>query len=234
MWTRGELSKNAKAVLKRTYWLSFAICFVTGILTGVSRSASTMFKLQERFDINFPLSVIGVVFLFTILYTFFITNPILVGLNNFFLSSRQYDVYFGKLFSSFSADTYLNVIKIVFLRRIFEFLWSLLFIVPGIIKHYEYFFVSYILAENPKLSRKRVFEISKDMTNEDKLNIFGLQLYLVVCRLLGLFACLVGVYFVEPYVQAVNAELYAAKREDALRYGYATESELCGFYGEEM
>ena len=44
-------------------------------------------------------------------------------------------------------SNYLNVIKIMFFKNLFTFLWTLLFIVPGIIKRYEYSMIPYILSE---------------------------------------------------------------------------------------
>ncbi len=234
MWSRSELKNNAKLVLKRTYWLSFAICLVAGLLAGVSSSYSTMNSLRINFDIIFPTSVLITVGLFSLLYSIFISSPINVGLNNFFLTSREYDASFGKLFSVFSGSSYINVVKILFLQGLYITLWTFLLIIPGIIKSFEYIFIPYILAENPELSKDRVFEISKAMTNGDKFNIFVLQLSFIGWEFLGLLGCFVGIYFVIPYVNATFAELYVTKRTEALKYGYATESELCGFHSEEM
>jgi len=234
MWSRKELKSNAKLVLKRTYWLAFAVCLVMGLLAGVSSSFSTLNSLRVNFNIAFPTSVLVTVGLFSLLYAFFISSPLGVGLNNFFLTSREYDASFGKLFSVFSGSSYINVVKILFLQGLYIFLWTLLLIVPGIIKTYEYFFVPYILAENPELPSDRVFEISKTMTSGDKFNIFVLQLSFIGWELLGMVCCFVGIYFVVPYVNATFAELYAAKRTQALMNGSATESELCGFHNEEM
>ena len=233
MWSRRELKNNAKMVLKRTYWLSFAVCLVMGLLAGVSSSYSVLNSLRNV-GIIIPTSVFITVGLFSLLYALFISSPLGVGLNNFFLTSREYDASFGKLFSAFSGDTYINVVKILFLQGLYTFLWTLLLIVPGIIKSYEYIFIPYILAENPELPTDRVFEISKAMTNGDKFNIFVLQLSFIGWELLGILCCFVGIYFVVPYVNATFAELYVAKRTQALMNGYVTESELCGFHSEEM
>ncbi len=234
MWSRSELKSNAKLVLKRTYWLAFAVCLVTGLLAGVSSSYSTLNSLRLNFDIVFPTSILITVGLFSFLYALFISSPLSVGLNNFFLTSREYDASFGKLFSVFSGSSYINVVKILFLQGLYIVLWTCLLFVPGIIKSYEYIFIPYILAENPELSKKRVFEISKAMTNGDKFNIFVLQLSFLGWELLGMLCCFVGIYFVVPYVNATFAELYVAKRTQALMNGDATESELCGFHSEEM
>lgn len=234
MWSRKELKSNAKLVLKRTYWLSFAVCLVTALLAGVSGSFSTLNSLRVNLNLVFPTSVMVTVGLLSALYTLFISSPLGVGLNNFFLTSREHDASFGKLFSAFSGSSYINVVKIMFLQGLYIVLWTLLLIIPGIIKSFEYIFIPYILAENPELPKKRVFEISKAMTDGDKFRIFVLQLSFIGWELLGLLGCFVGIYFVVPYINATFAELYATKRTQALMNGFATESELCGFLSEEM
>lgn len=231
MWTRSELKTNAKSVLRRTYWLSFALCIVYGILAGVSSSAASMQSYAASFEINLAYGVVLTVGLFSLAYGIFIANPLEVGINDFFMTAREFDVSFGKLFSVFSKN-YLNVVKTLFLRNLFITLWTFFFIIPGLIKTYEYFFIPYILAENPDISSDRAFELSRAMTKGKKFDIFVLQLSFMGWTLLGMLACCVGLWFVNPYIMATNAELYAAQRSQVLASGEAQEYELCGFYNE--
>ena len=116
------------------------------------------------------------------------------------------------------------------MKGLFQFLWSLLFVIPGIIKAYEYRMIPYILSENPEISRERVFEISKKMMMGNKWNTFVLDLSFLGWEILsGLTIGILGIFYVNPYVQSTNAELYAYLREDALRNGYVSSSELIGF-----
>ena len=62
------------------------------------------------------------------------------------------------------------------MKGLFQFLWLLLLVIPGIIKSYEYRMIPYILSENPKVSRQRAFEISKLMMNGNKWDTFVLDL----------------------------------------------------------
>ena len=93
------------------------------------------------------------------------------------------------------------------------FLWSLLFIIPGIIKSYEYCMIPYILAENPEIEMDRAFEISRKMTKGEKWKIFVLGLSFIGWYLLGLLCCCVGTIFVDPYSEATYAELYQVMRD---------------------
>jgi uncharacterized membrane protein len=100
-------------------------------------------------------------------------------------------------------------------RTIFLILWSLLLIIPGIVKYYEYLMVPYLLAENPYLSREEAFAESKRMMDGEKWNAFVLDLSFLGWILLSeLTAGLVGVFYVNPYVNGTHAALF-----EALRFG---------------
>ena len=64
----------------------------------------------------------------------------------------------------------------MFLRDLFTALWSLLLVVPGIVKHYEYLMVPYIIAENPAMDYKEAFQISKQMMDGEKMEAFIMDL----------------------------------------------------------
>lgn len=110
---------------------------------------------------------------------------------------------------------------IMFLRNLFIFLWTLLLVVPGIIKHYEYLMVPYILAENPGMRREEAFLISKKMMMGQKWDTFVLDLSFIGWRILeGLTFGILGIFYVEPYIQSTFAELYTVNKEVAYRNGY--------------
>ena len=73
-----------------------------------------------------------------------------------------------RVFWVFKSGNYLNVVKIMFLMNLKIFLWSLLLFIPGIIKSYQYYMIPYILAENPGIDSRRAFELTKEMTDEQK------------------------------------------------------------------
>ena len=113
-------------------------------------------------------------------------------------------------------------------------LWALLFIIPGIIKSYEYCMVPYILAENPNISSERAFELSRLMTKGEKWKIFVLDLSFIGWRILGVLCCCVGGIFLEPYYEATFAELYQVMREKAHGLGFSDYNELPGFFPEGL
>ena len=94
---------------------------------------------------------------------------------------------------------------------------------------YQLRYVPYLLAENPYMSYKRAKELSKALTDGEKMEIFVLDLSFIGWYLLGYLTCSLGIYFLTPYVQATMAELYSAARAKAFAMGISGEEELSGF-----
>ena len=206
MWTREQVKTNAKAVMAKHYWMMMGVSALYSVLAGIFSSSSSSFSsyLENSSDsmpaeviiilafIVLAVSVVGIIF------NIFVSNPLEVGKDRFYMCSRLQQAAFGELFCAFKSGKgyYLNIVKTQFLRRLYTGLWSLLFIIPGIIKSYEYYMVPYILAENPNISTARAFELSKIMTNGEKWNIFVLELSFMGWQILGMLACCIGTYFV--------------------------------------
>lgn len=229
MWTRAQLKENAKQVLRRTYWNAFLVMIIISFLTAGQSGPSLIVRLEDNFGMVFSPRFVVITGFFAIAYAFFLVNPLNVGKNYYFLRAREYNPELSNIFAPFGRGSYLNVVCTMVILEVKIFLWSLLLIIPGIIKSYEYHFVPYILAENPYLSYTRAFEISKDMTDGVKFQIFVLQLSFIGWLLLGGLLCGVGTLFVNPYIEATMAELYMAQRAKVLMERRATNEELFGF-----
>ncbi|MDR2940186.1 MAG: DUF975 family protein [Clostridiales bacterium] len=127
----------------------------------------------------------------------------------------------------FKEKSVFNVIKTMFIRDLFTFLWSLLFVVPGIIKYYQYYMVPYILADNPNIEYNRALSLSKKMTQGHKWNIFVLELSFILWNILaGIIPFKVGFALLCPYVEATKAQLYLVLRENALGASLTDNDEL--------
>ena len=148
--------------------------------------------------------------------TVFVLNPIECGLCNFYCRGREGEVDLGRFFHYFMGGRYTPVMKTMFFRWLYTFLWTLLFIVPGIVKRYEYFLIPYLLAENPNLPKERAFQISKVTMDGEKWKCFLLQLSFIGWWILGWLCCYVGVIAVIPYHDATMAEFYTCMRAKML------------------
>lgn len=233
MWTRMELKMRAKVAFRRNYWACVIVALVMGIITGaVSGSSSASSDLEESGTLNYNdvesailaltvVAIIAIAGIIAFVVKVFIGNALLVGGSRFFVLNQTEDVKAGTLLYGFKSGSLSNIVVIMFLRDLFIGLWTLLFIVPGIIKSYEYLMVPYILAENPQMSRTEVFAISKRMMMGQKWNAFVLDLSFFGWRLLeGITLGIAGVFYVEPYYQATLAELYTTNRAIAYQSGY--------------
>lgn len=246
MWVRADLKSKAKQALKvNGYWVALAVIVIVGVLSGglgglggTNRGPTLEYRLEQsdfpRMD-DFSRSVSSVFAPFAISlailgigYSIFVASPLMVGKSRFFLEHRVRRSTVVSAFWPFMRKGYLNVVKSMLLTGLTIFLWSLLLIIPGIIKAYQYSQVPYILAENPDIEWRRALELSRGMTDGCKFDIFVLQLSFIGWYLLGTLALGIGVLFVAPYPEATMAELYSNLRSKALERGLASEGELPG------
>lgn len=62
------------------------------------------------------------------------------------------------------------------LRGLYTFLWSLLFVIPGIIAGYRYYMTPFILCENPEMTASEAIRESKELMKGNKWRLFCLEL----------------------------------------------------------
>ncbi|MDP4119552.1 MAG: DUF975 family protein [Bacillota bacterium] len=227
MWERATLKSYAKQELKISYWLSFAVCIVASILGGGSRvsfnfnfndqvQSGNFFKTGYNHFFSSPIflfsffSIFTFALIFTLCFIFFVTGPINVGKASFFVRATRGQREFGNLFFAFKKGHYLKTAKTMFITNLIIFGWTLLFIIPGIVASYRYRMVPYILSDNPNLTTAEALQMSREMTDGEKFNMFVLDLSFIGWILLGLLACCIGVIFLAPYIEATWAQLYNA------------------------
>lgn len=148
----------------------------------------------------------------TILLEVFIFNPLEVGCRRFFLRNLNEPALIGNVGYAFD-NNYKNIAKTMFFVKLYTALWSLLFVIPGIVKSYEYRMIPYLLAENPQMSKEQAFAESRQMMQGQKWNAFVLDLSFIGWMILsGMTAGILGVFYVRPYYHATHAALYEKLR----------------------
>lgn len=246
-WNRAQIKDLAKSELKISYWLSFGVCLLASILGAGGSGMSMVYNVPNNtsnyynsFAMAAPrgrvpattawlmllstmLVIILIVFLIAFAYNIFVGSVTLVGQKRFFTQAPKGNREFNNLFYGFTNGSYMKTVKTMLVMNIYIFLWTLLLIVPGIIKSYEYKMVPYLLADNPNMSTKEALELSSRMTNGNKMDMFILDLsFLGWLMLAGLAASVVGMFapllafllgtvaacFVMPYIEATYAQLY--------------------------
>lgn len=192
----------------------FSNGFAEGFQDGVSHDPSgTAFAALAIFGITFII-IFLIIMSVVILLDVFICNPIEVGCKRFYVRNLNESAQVGNVGFAFD-NHYKNITKTMFFRDLYTILWTLLFIIPGIVKSYEYQMIPYLLAENPQMSREQAFAESKRMMSGQKWRAFVLDLSFIGWNILSAITLgILGIFYVQPYMDATHAALY-----EALRYG---------------
>ena len=215
-WNRIELKSIGRGNFQKNYGTCVLVSLVYAILAGLRATLSKERGREFIFDF-FGLWSIGIA-VTALLLGVFVIAVLEVGSCRFYVENRDYNAPMEKLFFGFQCGHYGNVVWVIFLRNVFLFLWTLLLIIPGIVKAYEYRMVPYILAEQPDINYSDAFSISKQMMDGQKMDTFILDLSFIGWTLLETITCgLPGIFWSQPYIDAVNGELYVWLRDDWMR-----------------
>lgn len=222
MWTREELKQNAKNTLRDKYWTILGVSVLASILQGsfftiiteLVNPTHTYLTVLGNYaiDVNGLIRLWIIVTVISFLYSIFLGHTILIGAYKYFILSIKENPSTSTLFDFFKTS-YWNIVKVMFFYQIKIVLWTLCFIVPGIIKAYEYCMVPYILAEHPEMESAAVFERSRMLTQNNKLNIFVLEISFIGWLFLGMLCCGIGILFVSPYIDITMTHLYLKLKE---------------------
>ena len=188
---RAELKAAAKEQIKGKIGILFVITLIIGLISGAAGAILSFI----------PGGSIGASVIIT---PAFMISIIRVYLN--VVKGEQPKV--SDAFSGF--DDFWAAFKVNFLVGLFTFLWSLLFVIPGIIKALSYSMSLYILAENKGKPALECINESKAMTEGHKAELFvlGLSFYgwLLLCGItFGIAYIWVGPYMQATYINAYNS-----------------------------
>lgn len=235
--TISELKFKAREVLKKSYLQSILVSFILIIvncgmmamadMSGiVNKTVENHEVLSSEFMILLDIFIIIGVVILVITAKVFLANPMKAGHNSFYIKTAEGEIDLNHIGDGFQ-NRYMNCAKTMFLYDILRVLWSILFIVPGIMKHYEYFMVEYIIAENPYITSSRAFEISRKTMDGEKYKAFILTFPFMIWILLASFVCYgIGLIFILPYYYSITTQFYIELREKAIEMGYADYSDF--------
>ncbi|MBE6910575.1 MAG: DUF975 family protein [Ruminococcaceae bacterium] len=228
MWDRRELKARGKAAFQANYWKCVIVALILGILVGGGAAAGKD-KAEDAAEANgttivetikqTPKAVLAVfagvlvgVLAAGSAIKLLVFNPLRVGCKRFFLVNSDAPAELDELLCGF-RNGYGRVVAGMLLRDMYIALWSLLFVIPGIVKAYSYRMVPYILAEDPSVGGKEAIAISKQMMHGHKWNAFMLDLsFFGWYFLAAITADVIGVLWTGPYTEATDAELYKTIR----------------------
>lgn len=195
-------------------------------LNNITKSEKYVFKIWDAvklFYMEIPqigiLLCIGAVL--ACAFIILISEPLTVGGKKYFLKAREKkDTKVSVILDVYKNKNWLHVAGIMFLKNLYNLLWFLT-IIGGIIKAYEYRMIPYILAQNPKVTKKEAFKLSKQMMQGNKWKTFVLDISFFLWYLLSMLTFgLLSVLYVNPYNLATNTELFVTLKEKAIKEKY--------------
>ena len=220
MWSIKEIKERGRTAFKGNYWPCVLVALLMSLFAGSSASYGASTATSSEGQVQDPQVIVAalvaslVVLAVIVLFKIFVSNPIQLGGAAFFTENIEGPVPFKTIGKGFK--NYGHNFLVMLVRDIYVFLWSLLFIVPGIIKLYSYRMVPYILAEHPELSANEVINRSREMMNGNKWRSFLLDLSFLGWILLGVMSAgIVLVFWTNPYMESAQAALYAELRDKA-------------------
>lgn len=194
---RAELKAAAKAQIKGKIGILFVITLIIGVVSGI---ASAVLSL---------IPVVGSLAASIIVTPAFALSTVRIYLNLF----KGKDPEAIDAFSGF--DDFWSAFKVTFFVGLFTFLWSLLFVIPGIIKGISYSMATYILAENKGKAALECINESKAMTEGHKMELFVLSLSFIGWFLLCMITFGIATIWVVPYMNATFANAYLSLKPAA-------------------
>tara|TARA_Y100000589_G_scaffold240500_1_gene228028 strand:+ start:629 stop:1237 length:609 start_codon:yes stop_codon:yes gene_type:complete len=142
----------------------------------------------------------------------FVAGPLTLGFTIYFLKFlKDEESNLNQLFEGFK--NYGSVLVTYLLYTIYILLWTLLFIIPGIIAQMKYSQVWFIMAEDHEISGNDALKKSKEMMDGFKMQYFLLALSFIGWILLAMLTCGIGLLWVVPYIQTSYAKFYEALKE---------------------
>lgn len=218
MKTNQELKNSALAALKGNWapallgaiFFTFATCLITspGYCANMAAFGMPFFdsinpKLLKIFSNS------------SFLLNFFLLYPLSLG----------YSVAHKELLQNGDAAITRNTVRLAFsdyvrnavsilLVYLYTILWTLLFIVPGIIKGLAYSLTPFIVKDNPQLSPNQAINLSMKMMKGHKFDLFYLYLSFIGWILLAMLTLGIGLLWVIPYMQTSRAAFYLDVKND--------------------
>lgn len=186
---RAELKAAAKSQIKGKIGILFLITLIIGLISG---AAGGVLALVPG----------GSLIVSIIITPAFALSMVRVYLNVIKGGTPKA----GDAFCGF--DDFWAAFKVNFLVGLFTFLWSLLFVIPGIVKSFSYSMSMFILAENKGKAALECIDESKKMTEGHKMELFVLGLSFLGWALLCVITLGIASIWVVPYMETTYANVY--------------------------
>ncbi len=205
MKSRKEIKEIAKDAFYRQYWLcvgaNVIVMALCSVLSGISLGVAA----------------------------FILVPSLVIGLNFFSVAMYRGDATSLEDIFREGFDNFGRKLGGYLWMELFIYLWSLLFVIPGIIKAISYALTPYILADCKNVRATDALKLSMRMMEGHKWEYFVLGLSFIGWMLLTSLTCgLLYVFYVGPYMNNTFAGYYAERKAAALAEGTVTQAQLAG------
>lgn len=205
MKSRKEIKGIAKDAFYRQYWLcvgaNVIVMALCSVLSGISLGVAA----------------------------FVLVPSLVIGLNFFSVAMYRGDATSLEDIFREGFDNFGRKLGGYLWMELFIYLWSLLFVIPGIIKAISYALTPYILADCKNVRATDALKLSMRMMEGHKWEYFVLGLSFIGWTLLTYLTCgLLYVFYVGPYMNNTFAGYYAERKAAALAEGTVTQAQLAG------
>lgn len=223
VFNRPAIKKEARAFIgENSRWVNM---FLAGLLVALPSMALSSFNGIRAFisaltdNIAFGGSSFATVVAIALM-------PFGVGLAGYYLMQLRGTETDPTTPYKLGAANYGKFLGVSILVNLFTFLWSLLFIIPGIVMAIAYSMTTYIINDNPNLSATDAIDLSKRITKGYKADLFILGLSFILWGIGCAFTCGILAIYVGPYTKTVQAMYYENLKKNAIDTGIATPAEF--------
>lgn len=215
-----DLRSRARENLAGNWGTAIGVAAVAFLLGGLLTGSTFIPEFEVRIEnmdisslkdlLTLSLGATGMTIGFTSLLglaQFIIGGVIELGYAQYLLKQHdRRDPQFSDLFSKF--DYFGAGFCQAFLRGLYTFLWSLLFIIPGIVAGYSYAMTPFIMSEHPDMPASEAIRASKELMDGHKGELFWLDLTFIGWSLLSALTLNLGNLWLNPYRNAAYAAFY--------------------------
>ena len=208
-----DLRYQARQTLAGKWGIAVLAGFLAALLGGLVAGSGASVNLDEEDLQRLPQEVLPL--LMTIMsiggilgiVRFIAGGPVKLGYCRFLLKMHDgEDAQVGDLFSRF--DRFGDGFCLELLTSLFVALWSLLLVIPGIVKSLAYAMAPFIMEENPSMTATEAITASRQLMDGHKFELFCLQLSFFGWALLSALTLGIGSLWLNPYMNAATAAFY--------------------------
>lgn len=218
---RSAIKANARNFIdtdRKWLYIAFACLPLTIVEYGLNSGMQIIQRFSESGFLNLSVS-------FSSIITWLLI-PFSIAMAGYYLNQIRGNVPEWKSLYREGIDNFVPYLLVGVTTKIFIGLWSLLFVIPGIVKSFEWFFVNYIVHDNPSIDHKHARDLSKRMTDGFKWELFVLGLSFILWYMLIGVTFGLAAFYVIPYIQCTQAMYYEDLKHNAIMTGVAAPEEF--------